>query len=483
MFAIWWIRRDLRLSDNPALHAALSDSNGGLRLIPLFVIDPALWESRYASPMRINFLLEGLRTLNADLQARGSRLIVRAGNPADELLALSAEIGKLRVYAEEDYTPYARRRDEQVRAVLGNALHLTRGLTVFHPNQVLKADGTPYTVFTPFSKAWLSQPQPNVRDVLLPPATLTSVPPEIVSLAIPEPMPAPPNTWFVAGERAAQERLQTFVDVVWFKGKAVAPVFEYNRLRDVPGVDGTSGLSPYLRFGMLSARQAVVSARVAIEAAPDKEARQGAERWLSELIWREFYHSILYHFPQVRTTSFRPQYDQIRWQNNPEDFAAWCEGRTGYPIVDAAMRQLRQTGWMHNRTRMITASFLVKDLLIDWRWGEQWFMQNLLDGDPANNNGGWQWSAGCGTDAAPYFRIFNPVLQSKKFDPEGAYIRQYLPELARVPNAYIHEPHTMPLALQKQVGCIIGVDYPAPIVDHHFARARTLSAYAVVSDK
>jgi deoxyribodipyrimidine photo-lyase len=237
-------------------------------------------------------------------------------------------------------------------------------------------------------------------------------------------------------------------------------------------------LSPYLRFGMLSARQAFVVAQEARGRAPNEAARVGIQTWLNELVWREFYFSILYHFPYVRNRPFRSKMQDLAWLNQPSDFKAWCQGQTGYPVVDAAMRQLLETGWMHNRARMIVASFLVKDLLVDWRWGEKWFMQHLIDGDPAANNGGWQWSAGTGTDAAPYFRIFNPVLQSQKHDPHGTYIRRYVPELGDVPDEHIHAPWMMPKALQEQIGCIIGNDYPAPIVDHALARERALATFA-----
>jgi deoxyribodipyrimidine photo-lyase len=228
---------------------------------------------------------------------------------------------------------------------------------------------------------------------------------------------------------------------------------------------------------MLSARQAAAAAPLAMERAPDAAARQGAETWLNELIWREFYIHILHHFPHVRRHSFRPELEAIPWANDEAAFAAWCAGRTGYPVVDAAMRQLAETGWIHNRARMIVASFLVKDLLIDWRWGERWFMQHLLDGDPAANNGGWQWTASTGTDAAPYFRIFNPVLQGQKFDPDGAYVRPWLPELAGVPGEFIHQPWAMPVEMQRRARCVVGQDYPAPVVDHTQARERTLAAY------
>jgi deoxyribodipyrimidine photo-lyase len=246
-------------------------------------------------------------------------------------------------------------------------------------------------------------------------------------------------------------------------------------------VDGTSALSPYLRFGMISARQAVDAARAAVNQAQNSQERNSAQTWLTELIWREFYVHILYHFPHVRKTAFRPELANIRWKNDPDDFSAWQTGRTGYPVVDAGMRQLLELGWMHNRARMITASFLVKDLLIDWRWGERHFMQQLLDGDPAANNGGWQWTAGTGTDAAPYFRVFNPTLQGMKFDPRGDYVRRYVPELAHVPDPYIHEPWKMPADVQRQAGCLIGVDYPQPIVDHSAARKRALERFGDAS--
>jgi deoxyribodipyrimidine photo-lyase len=279
---------------------------------------------------------------------------------------------------------------------------------------------------------------------------------------------------FAPGEAEARRRLAAFVD------GDDAPVYAYGAQRNSPAVDGTSGLSPYLRFGMLSARLAASAAYSAIERAPDGESRESAGVWLNELIWREFYLFILYNFPHARRGSFRSAYDAVAWDNSETHFGAWCAGRTGVPIVDAAMRQLVRTRWMHNRTRMIVASYLVKDLLIDWRWGEQWFMQHLVDGDPAANNGGWQWTAGTGTDAAPYFRVFNPVAQGQKFDPEGVYVRRWVHELQEVPTPFIHEPWSMPKSEQLKARCAIGVDYPAPIVDHSWARTRVLAAFQAV---
>jgi len=341
---------------------------------------------------------------------------------------------------------------------------------------VLKADGTPYSVFTPFSRRWKTLPFPPVIDVLPAPDRLAG-PPEVRSLPVPTEPALPPTVPFVPGEAQAQRRLQAFV------GGHAPPIYGYGETRDRMDVNGTSRLSPYLRFGMLSARQAAAAALSAVAAAPDAPARKGAETWLNELIWREFYVAILYHFPKVRQHSFRADLRDIPWENDETAFAAWCEGRTGYPVVDAAMRQLVRQGWMHNRARMIVASFLVKDLLIDWRWGERWFMQHLVDGDPAANNGGWQWTAGTGTDAAPYFRVFNPVLQGKRFDPDGAYVRRWVPELGRVPEKFVHQPWQMPLDVQEAVGCFIGQDYPAPIVDHAWARERALAAYTKAKEK
>jgi deoxyribodipyrimidine photo-lyase len=242
-------------------------------------------------------------------------------------------------------------------------------------------------------------------------------------------------------------------------------------------------LSPYLHLGMISIRWLVSATEKALERTPDKSNAQSVETWLEELIWRDFYIATLYHFPHVLEGNFRNTYDPLVWNSDEEAFACWKEGKTGYPFVDAGMRQLLDTGWMHNRVRMVVASFLIKDLLIDWRWGETWFMKRLVDADLAANNGGWQWVAGTGTDAAPYFRIFNPISQSEKHDPQGDYIRRFVPELQEVPEAYIHQPWTMPLDLQKEKGCIIGEDYPQPLVDHSQARKRTLKAYREAREK
>jgi deoxyribodipyrimidine photo-lyase len=461
--AIWWIRRDLRVGDNQALTAAFQQST---QVLPVFILDQKILHGRNASQKRNAFLFANLRSLNTSLEQIGGRLIIRQGDPKAVLSSLMEESGAQMVFVEPDYTPYALSRDRSLTEQL--PVHWYGSPLVHPPGSVLRSDRSPYTVFTPFSKAWKALALPPAKSLLPAPQHLAT-PGSIASLPIPDQPVIPAGILFQPGEQHAQEQLRRFIE------GDDPPVYHYATQRDFPAVAGTSSLSPYLRFGVLSARQAAAAAQAAIEAAHTSEQRRSAETWLNELIWREFYGHILFHFPHVLQRNFRLM--AIRWQNDPAAYAAWREGRTGYPLVDAGMRQLTQTGWMHNRLRMLAASFLTKDLLIDWRWGERFFMQHLLDGDPASNNGGWQWTAGTGTDAAPYFRIFNPSTQSAKFDPSGEFIRQWLPELARVPLEFIHQPETMPSEIQRQAGCIIGKDYPAPIVDHAWARQRALQVY------
>jgi deoxyribodipyrimidine photo-lyase len=462
---IWWIRRDLRLFDNPALAAALEAADA---VIPLFILDPTFEHSDYVGERRMAFLFENLRALDNTLRARGSHLIVRRGEPLQVLQTLYRETGARSIFAQQDISPYASKRDARVAATL--PLVRTEGLTAHPPGMVLKTDGSPYTVFTPFSKVWRQQGLPGPSELLPIPERLT-FPEGVPGDDIPVNLRLADTIPFPAGEAEAQKRLSAFID------PPDAPIFSYQEDRNRMDLQGTSSLSPYIRFGLLSPRQAVIVALEAQQRGQTPAKRKSVETWLNELIWREFFISILHHFPNVRQSSFRPDLRRIVWDNDERSFQAWTQGITGYPVVDAAMRQLLETGWMHNRARMIVASFLVKDLLIDWRWGERWFMQQLVDGDPASNNGGWQWSAGTGTDAAPYFRIFNPILQSKKFDPKGDFIRRWLPELSNLPTKYIHAPWEMAGEQMRTFGVEIGKAYPAPIIDHRFARDRTLETY------
>jgi deoxyribodipyrimidine photo-lyase len=461
--AIWWIRRDLRLDDNPTLCSAISYAD---TILPVFILDPALLDSRWSGEKRVAFLLASLEKLNSDLEDRGSHLVIRTGNPLDVLKVLIREERIDRVYAEADVSPYAVSRDRSIRQEL--PLYLQSQPAVTHPDEVLKQDGAPYTMFTPYARRWKEIVTEPVRPLGAPGSIST---PDVLTDRLPSSPVLPGSVPFEPGPDAAKQRLHSFSH-----GES-APIYSYSFRRDRVDLDGTSRLSPYLRFGMISARQAVAAAMEAITNAPDVEAAESANKWLDELVWREFYISILYHFPEVRSRSFREKYRQIEWINDPSDIEAWRRAETGYPLVDAAMRQLHAEGWMHNRARMIVASFLVKDLLVNWQIGEQHFMQHLIDGDPASNNGGWQWSAGTGTDAAPYFRIFNPVRQSERHDPNGTYIRLWIPELRHVPDRYLHEPWTMPEKAESDSDCVIGRDYPEPVVDHSFARRRALEHY------
>jgi deoxyribodipyrimidine photo-lyase len=490
-----WFRRDLRLRDNPALGSALRESGG--QVIPVFVLDDAILSSPRMSPARVRFLFEALHDLDAQLRARGSRLIIRRGDPAAELRALAERCGASGVRFNRDYTPYARRRDEQVSAALraaGLSVAASHDTTAVPPGALRTANGQPYTVFTPYFRAWraaIEQEHTPPPESDLPP--FASVPEAALSLPLPEPPALPGVELPRGGETAGLDRLRAFLDPANPHG-----IGSYGAERDVLALPSTSRLSPYIHFGcvaMVTAlRGALDVARAWRSEASDPPGRSSqprhnspisdrhasAEKWIAELAWREFYVQILFHFPYVLRGAFRPAYDQLAWENDSALFAAWRAGRTGYPIVDAAMRQLEAEAWMHNRARMIAASFLVKDLLIDWRWGERHFLQKLVDADHAANNGGWQWVAGTGTDAQPFFRVFNPVSQGKKFDPQGAYVRRYLPELANVPDEYIHEPWAMPAEVQRRAGIRIGRHYPAPIVDHDVQRARALALYRAV---
>jgi len=416
---IWWLRRDLRLEGNTALAAAIAKAD---EVIPVFVLDDRLLASPRVQGPRIAWMLDGLHALAAELRRYGSSLVVRRGSPASELLALCQESQADGVYFNRDYSPYATRRDQAVIQAL---------------------TGTGFRVKT-FKDAVLHEPG------------------EVASMPVKSPIA-------LAGEENARQRLASFI---------AGPIYRYAVQRNRPDMDGSAILSPYLRWGMISPRQCYRAAVQALETAPDEAGRLGVTTWIGELAWREFFAQLLANHPSSVNRNLRSVYDSLVWQNRQGWLDVWREGCTGYPIVDAAMRQMNATGWMHNRARLIAASFLCKDLLIDWRQGEIVFMQRLIDGDVASNVGNWQWVAGTGADAAPYFRVLNPVTQAEMFDPEGDYVRQWVPELAHVPGNLIHRPEKMTPKQQQQAGCILGRDYPAPIVDHAVQRRRALATYA-----
>lgn len=454
MTAVLWFRRDLRLADLPALHAA---AQGGA-VAPLFVFDERLLRGRWASANRAAFLVRCLESLDADLRARGNLLHLRFGRPESAVPEFARDAGATSVFVSRDYTPFGRSRDRAVARELaanGVGFNVMPGNLVHEPESVLTGTGKPFSVFTPFFKRWramemrptLERPDrvPGVRGL-----ESGTIPPQ-KDLTDGTPVAGLP----VAGEDAARSRLARFVA----NGLA-----DYRSKRDFPAEDGTSRLSQDLRWGLLSPA-AVAS------------ATGGDEKFLAELAWRDFYAHALWHYPRLRREPFQEKYAVIAWDRDTDAFDAWRAGRTGFPIVDAGMRELLATGHMHNRIRMICASFLAKDLHIDWRLGEAHFMRHLVDGDPASNNGGWQWAASVGTDAQPYFRVFNPWLQGKKFDPDGVYIRRWVPELRQVADRHVHEPALMTPEEQASAGCVIGRDYPAPIVDHRFERVRAIAMY------
>jgi deoxyribodipyrimidine photo-lyase len=428
---LFWFRRDLRIEDNTALFYALQQSEP---VLPVFIFDPHILQELPANDRRVSFIYHCLETLQNQIQQTSSSLVVLFETPEKAFESVLAKYPIKAVFTNHDYEPYATQRDEQIKTYLlskGITFHTYKDQVIFEKSEVTKDDGKPYTVYTPYSKKWKS---------LCTPAHLESKPSETLLsrlLTIENPLPFP--------------TLESMgFDITPFSIPPIHPptsiIEAYHQQRDIPSIEGTSKLSIHLRFGTISIRQLV------------RRAYAENEKFLNELIWREFYMQILWHFPHVVAHSFKPAYDRIAWRNNEQEFQSWCQGKTGYPIVDAGMRQLNETGWMHNRVRMIVASFLTKHLLIDWRWGEAYFARHLNDFELSSNNGGWQWAAGSGVDAAPYFRVFNPHLQTLKFDPDLRYIRHWVPEFD-------------------------SLQYVAPIVNHEMARKRCLEVYKAALDK
>jgi deoxyribodipyrimidine photo-lyase len=469
--ALVWFRRDLRDYDHAALYHALKAHP---RVFCAFCFDTEILDPLPSrADRRVEFILRSVEELDRSLRGRGGGMIVVHGRARAEVPRLAARLGVAAAYANHDYEPRAIDRDAEVARALGAAgieFRTFKDQVIFEKDEVLTAAGRPYTVFTPYRRAWQKKldafflraypVQRYARNLAPPPderrPTLADLGFGATNL-LQVPVPA--------GMSGAQQLLADFLE----------RIRAYHERRDYPALKGPSYLSVHLRFGTVSIRELAGRAHA--------EGGRGAETWLAELVWREFYFAVLHHFPHVVGHAFKRELEHVEFDNDEAKWRAWCEGRTGYPLVDAAMRQINRTGYMHNRLRMVAASFLVKDLHVDWRRGERYFADHLNDFDLAANNGGWQWAASTGCDAQPYFRIFNPVTQSEKFDPRGEFIRRYVPELARVPDRHIHSPWTMRPVDQEAAGCVIGRDYPAPVVDHDAARRITLERYRRAAGK
>ena len=484
--ALVWLRRDLRTEDHAALHHACKSAK---QVWCAFIFDRDILDALPRADRRVEFIRDSLAQVHTQLAAWGAQhghdgvgLIVRHAVASSEIPLLAAQLRVQAVYAAHDDEPAALARDAAVRAALaaeGRAWHSFKDHVVFERSEVLTLASKPYSVFTPYKNAWLKKVDadylgafevaPHAASLASLPAGIQGGVPSLQTLGF-----EPTNLHDLkipVGQDGGQILLTEFLD----------RIDDYEDTRNFPAVKGPSYLSVHLRFGTVAIRQLARAAWARMQA-----GSRGAEIWLSELIWRDFYHQIMHHNPRVVGASFKPEYDAIQWEQGAEAkrlFSAFCEGRTGYPLVDAAMAQINQTGYMHNRLRMVVASFLVKDLGLDWRWGEAYFALHLNDFDLAANNGGWQWAASTGCDAQPYFRIFNPTSQSEKFDAKGKFIRRYLPQLAALPDAALHAPWLAKPVELAAAGIVIGRDYPAPIVKHDEARTLTLARYAVVKTK
>jgi deoxyribodipyrimidine photo-lyase len=467
--ALVWFRRDLRTHDHATLFHALKQHG---RVYCVFVFDVTILDKLPRTDRRVAFILRAVEELAGELRRLGGALIILQGDPRAEIPRLAAQLNVAAVYANRDYEPAARQRDaavaENLRRLTSAEFLSFKDQVIFECDEVLTQQGKPFSVFTPYKNAWLKkltpfylQAYPVTRymahlaapDAVSPSPTLSELgflPTDLANLAVP------------TGVAGAQSLFLTFAE----------RMDNYASERDFPALNGTSHLSVHLRFGTISIRQVAAYAH--------SQQGKGAATWLSELIWRDFYQMILWHHPQVVAHAFKPAMNALVWDEAPALLDAWRQGRTGYPLVDAAMRQLLHTGFMHNRLRMVAASFLTKDLGLDWRLGEAWFAEKLLDFDLAANNGGWQWAASTGCDAQPWFRIFNPVTQSEKFDPQGRFIRHHVPELAALPDRFIHAPWAMDATQQARCGIVLGRDYPLPVVDHAVARERTLHRFSTV---
>lgn len=470
---IVWFRQDLRLSDNPALTLAREECE---HLIPVYLHDSQVSSSRKIGGATSWWLHHSLSQLQESLQAKDSRLILRSGDPADLLPKLIAQTGASAVYWNRCYEPSSVERDRRLKKNFrenGIVVRSFNGLLLQEPHRVSNQSGKPFRVFTPFwrhvSALPVDDPLPVPRRPLAPPPGWPT------SEKLDDWKLLPKIDWdkgfydvWEVGEKAAREKLNVFLS---------GPVTDYREQRNIPAEKGTSRLSPHLHFGEISPRQIWLACHQSKHA-----STSGAKTFLSEVGWREFAYHLLYHYPQTTTKPLQEKFNSFPWREDRKDLEIWCRGTTGIPMVDAGMRELWSTGWMHNRVRMIVGSFLVKNLLISWREGERWFWDTLVDADLASNTLGWQWVGGCGADAAPYFRVFNPVLQGEKFDPEGDYVKKWIPALKKLPKKYLHQPWTAPPEILKEANIVLGQDYPKPMLDLKETRERALQAFAQIKE-
>lgn len=468
---LFWHRRDLRTSDNIGLAAARQQSR---KVVGVFCLDPNILDADDVAPARVTYMIGCLQDLQDRYAQAGSQLLILHDSPETAIPALAQALDAKAVFWNWDVEPYAQRRDDAVREALKQSriqVHNSWDQLLHAPGEVRTGSGTPYTVYTPFWKNWQSHPKAEPVESLHDADGLTNHEKSTAKDAGVIPLPSAKDLGFVwenplvlaPGEQAAQERLHEFVE-------GDRTIAEYDDLRDLPSVPGTSHLSAALKFGTIGIRTVWAAADAALSRSRSDETYRNIRTWQQELAWREFYQHCMYFFPELAQGPYREHFHDFPWQNNEDHFQAWCTGQTGYPIVDAAMRQLNETGWMHNRCRMIVASFLTKDLIIDWRWGEKYFMQNLFDGDLSANNGGWQWSASSGMDPKP-LRIFNPASQARKFDPDAEYIREWVPEIRSLDTEQLV---TGDIPDDERDRC----GYPLPVVNHKEQQRQFKQIYA-----
>lgn len=476
MLKIFWFRKDLRLTDNKGLCEFVNNVSDEDEYLFLYIKNKNTY--KFFGEKRVGFLLECLTELKDELQSSGFKLQIIEGKSADVFRKITDQYKKVSVYCNEQVEPYCIGRDNEVKDILeiiGGSFFSYADTTLFPLGEIRNGDGAQYKVYTPFKNQCLKVLSPDHYKKTEIEITALSVEKEVMLKGYDDLRIGHENynrSELIKGGRKEGIRL--------LKKFYESGLDEYRSRRDFPGIKGTSLLSAHLHFGTVGIREAFRTAFVKLNKTKEENKKSEVQTWINELLWREFYYNITFHNPQIIYESFKPEYDKLKWDYDESLFYKWCGGKTGYPIIDAGMRQLNQEGWVHNRVRMIVAMFLTKDLLMDWRLGEKYFAEKLIDLDFSSNNGGWQWSSSTGVDAQPYFRIFNPYLQSKKFDAEGKYIRKYVTELKDLPDKYIHEPNIMSESEQNKYGVVIGKDYSAPVVDHMVSKNESIKRFKAI---